>query len=53
MDDTRSSMTPESVEAQACVDDWSKAEMRDQEIVRQTNEDEFFDDTTTETEGNS
>ena len=41
---TRSSMSPNSVEAQACLDDWTKAALRQQESVHEQNEDYGFDD---------
>jgi len=40
LDETRSRMTPDSLEAQACVDDWTKAELRAQENPKE-NEDLF------------
>ena len=38
LDQTRTS-TPDSVEAQSCLDDWTKTTLRQQEIVREQNED--------------
>ena len=46
---TRSSMSPESVEAQACRDDWIKAALRQQEIMGEENE-KYMKITTIETE---
>lgn len=46
MDDTRSCMTPESLEAQTCLDDWCRADLRQQEITKKNNEDLY--DLTTE-----
>ena len=42
LDETRSSMSPESLEAQACLDDWCKANRRIQENMKPTN-DYLFD----------
>ena len=53
MDKTRSNMTPESLEVQTCVDDWTRAAIRDQEIKRDDDDDEFVEMTTTATEGTS
>ena len=53
LDETRSNMTPESLEVQACVDDWTKAAIRDQEFKRDDDDDEFVEMTTTGTEGTS
>ena len=43
LDDHRSRLSPQSVEAQACVDDWTKAQYRQQEMDRNV-EGQFFDD---------
>ena len=43
LDEHRSRLGPESVEMQACVADWTKAQYRQQEINR-NNESEFFND---------
>ena len=43
LDEYRSRLAPESVEMQACVADWTKAQYRQQEIDR-NNESEFFND---------
>ena len=45
LDETRSSMAPELLEVQTCMDDWSSATLRQQEIQRDENED-LFDFTT-------
>ena len=42
LDETLSSISPESLEAQACLHDWSKANHRIQENMRPTN-DYLFD----------
>ena len=42
LDETRSNMSLESLEAQVCLDDWSKANRRIQENMRPTN-DYLFD----------
>jgi hypothetical protein len=46
LDDTRSSMNPESLEAQTCMEDWVKASLRQQEYVREQSDDDFFELTT-------
>ncbi|XP_057997545.1 uncharacterized protein LOC131176514 [Hevea brasiliensis] len=54
LDETRSNMVPESLEAQTCLDDWIKAALRQQEITREGNEDLYdigTDGTTTESSG--
>ena len=53
LDETRSNMTPESLEVQAFVDYWTKAAIRDQEFKRDDDDDEFVEMTTTRTEGTS
>ena len=53
LDETRSNMTPESLEVQACVDDWTRAAIRDQKNKRDDDDDEFVELTTTRTEGTS
>ena len=50
LDETRSSMTPDSVEAQTCLDDWTKAEYRQQENVKEGSDD-YFDTTEGTTSG--
>ncbi|KAI9154601.1 hypothetical protein LWI28_028654 [Acer negundo] len=47
----RSVMSPQSLEMQACVDDWTKAEYRQQELQPEIVNDFFEDDQTTGTEG--
>ena len=44
LDETRSRLSPESLEIQACVDDWTRAEYRQQEMEK--NEEEEFNYTT-------
>ncbi|EFH61806.1 hypothetical protein ARALYDRAFT_479822, partial [Arabidopsis lyrata subsp. lyrata] len=39
LDETRSRMSPDSLEAQACLDDWTRAEYRQQEFLRENEED--------------
>ena len=46
-------MTPESLKVQTCVDDWTKTVIRDQEIKKDDNDDEFVEMTTTGTERTS
>ena len=50
LDQTCSSMSPDSVEAQACLDDWTKAMLRQQKILREQSE-EFMEMTTIRMEG--
>ena len=50
LNQTHSSMSLESVEAQACLDDWTKIALRKQKIVREKNED-FMKMKTTGTKG--
>lgn len=38
LDETRSRMSPDSLEAQACLDDWTRAKYRQQEYVRDNEE---------------
>ncbi|KAI9198906.1 hypothetical protein LWI28_024178 [Acer negundo] len=47
----RSVMSPQSLEMQACVDDWTKAKYRQQELQPEIVNDFFEDDQTTGTEG--
>ena len=47
LDDSRYSMTPESLEAQACLDDWTRAERRAQEVMRPDSEQLYDVDTDT------
>ncbi|KAK3213087.1 hypothetical protein Dsin_017793 [Dipteronia sinensis] len=47
----RSVMCPQKLEAQACLDDWTKAKYRQQEIEAEIVNDFFEDDQTTGTEG--
>ncbi|KAI9165047.1 hypothetical protein LWI28_006596 [Acer negundo] len=47
----RSVMSPQSLEMQACVDDWTKAKYRQQELQPEIVNDFFKDDQTTGTEG--
>ncbi|KAK3218631.1 hypothetical protein Dsin_012601 [Dipteronia sinensis] len=47
----RSVLCPQSLEAQACVDDWTKAKFRQQELEPEIVNDFFEDDQTTGTEG--
>ncbi|KAK2644810.1 hypothetical protein Ddye_020005 [Dipteronia dyeriana] len=51
MDPRRSVLCPQSLEAQACVDDWTKVKFRQQELEPEIVNDFFKDDQTTETEG--
>ena len=51
LDQTRSSMFPESVKAQSCLNDWTKVASRKQEIVQKENEDDYIETMTTITEG--
>ncbi|KAK3218867.1 hypothetical protein Dsin_012837 [Dipteronia sinensis] len=47
----RSVICPQTLEAQACLDDWTKAKYRQQEIEAEIVNDFFEDDQTTGTEG--
>ncbi|KAI9157652.1 hypothetical protein LWI28_025830 [Acer negundo] len=47
----RSVMSPQSLEMQACVDDWTKTKYRQQELQPEIVNDFFEDDQTTGTEG--
>jgi len=49
LDQTHSSMSPDSVEAQGCLDDWTKVVLRQQENMQEQSED-FMKMTTTGTE---
>ncbi|KAK2646223.1 hypothetical protein Ddye_021418 [Dipteronia dyeriana] len=51
LDPRRSVLCPQSFEAQACVDDWTKAKLRQQELEPEIVNDFFEDDQTTGTEG--
>ncbi|KAK2652979.1 hypothetical protein Ddye_012835, partial [Dipteronia dyeriana] len=51
LDPRRSVLCPQSLEAQACVDDWTKAKFRQQELEPEIVNDFFEDDQTTGTEG--
>ncbi|KAK2635878.1 hypothetical protein Ddye_030670 [Dipteronia dyeriana] len=51
LDPRRSVLCPQSLEAQACVDDWTKAKFRQQELKPEIVNDFFEDDQTTGTEG--
>ena len=50
LDDRRSRLSPDSVEVQICVDDWTKVAYRQQEMDR-NNESEFFNDEDTTATG--
>ena len=43
-------MSPESIQVQVCVDDWTKAQNRQQKIDQEALYDFFDDDNTTGTE---
>ena len=51
LDPRRSSMCPQSLEIQSCVDDWTKAKYRQQELQPEIANDFFEDEQTTGTEG--
>ncbi|KAK2661657.1 hypothetical protein Ddye_000231 [Dipteronia dyeriana] len=51
LDPRRPVLCPQSLEAQACVDDWTKAKFRQQELEPEIVNDFFEDDQTTGTEG--
>ncbi|KAK0578384.1 hypothetical protein LWI29_009603 [Acer saccharum] len=51
LDPRRSAMSPQSLEIQACVDDWTKAKYRQQELQLELVNDFFEGDQTTGTEG--
>ena len=51
LDPRRSSMSPQSLEIQACVDDWTKEKYRQQELQPEIVNDFFEGDQTTGTEG--
>ncbi|KAK2634557.1 hypothetical protein Ddye_029349 [Dipteronia dyeriana] len=51
LDPRRSVLCPQSLEAQACVDDWTKTKFRQQELEPEIVNDFFEDDQTTGTEG--
>ena len=44
LDERRSCLTPKALQIQVCVDDWTKAEYRQQELVQETTYDFFKDD---------
>lgn len=46
LDETRSSLHPTSLEAQVCVDDWTKAALRQQEFERNADEEDLYEFTT-------
>ena len=50
LDATRSSMSPDSIEAQACLDDWTKAQFWQQELEQEPTY-EFFENDQTGTKG--
>jgi len=51
LDPSRSNMSPQSLEIQACVDDWTKAKYRQQELQQEMVNDFYEGDQTTGTEG--
>ena len=51
LDLTRSSMNPNSIEAQSCLDDWTKAVFRQQEKEHEQMYEFFENEQTTGTEG--
>ena len=51
LDPTRSSMSPDSIEAQFCLDDWTKAVFRQQEKEHKQKYEFFENEQTTGTEG--
>ena len=51
LDATCSSMSLNSIEAQACLDDWTKAEFRQQEQEHEQTYEFFENEQTTGTEG--
>ncbi|KAL5856117.1 hypothetical protein ACOSQ4_005919 [Xanthoceras sorbifolium] len=54
LDERRSLLSPDLIEAQVCVEDWTKAQMREQEMDQPSDDNDFFDnDETTSTEGTS
>ncbi|KAK0586135.1 hypothetical protein LWI29_001618 [Acer saccharum] len=44
LDEKRSCLTPKALQIQVCVDDWTKAEYRQQEIDQEPTYDFFKDD---------
>ena len=50
MDPTRSSMSPDSIEAQSCLDDWKKVVFRQQEKEHEQTYEFFENEQTTNTE---
>ena len=51
LDPTRFSMSPDSIEAQSCLDDWTKAVFRQQEKKHEQTYEFFENEQTTDTEG--
>ena len=51
LDSTRSSMSPDSIEAQSCLDDWTKVVFRQQEKEHEQMYEFFENEQTTGTEG--
>ena len=51
LDPTRSSMSPDSIEAQSCLDDWTKAVFRQQKKEHEQTYEFFENEQTTGTEG--
>ena len=51
MDATHSSMSSDSIEAQACFDDWMKVEFQRQKIDQEPTYEFFKYDQTTDTKG--
>ena len=52
LDPRLSSMSPQSLEIQVCVDDWTKAKYRQQELQPEIVNNFFEDEQTMGTEGN-
>ncbi|KAL5776902.1 hypothetical protein ACOSP7_009828 [Xanthoceras sorbifolium] len=55
LDERRALLSPDSIQIQVCVDDWTKATYRQQELDLVSDDNDFFDtnDDTTATEGTS
>ena len=51
LDPTRSFMSPNSIKAQSCLDDWTKAVFRQQEKEHEQTDEFFENEQTTGTEG--
>ncbi|KAL5831706.1 hypothetical protein ACOSQ4_017060 [Xanthoceras sorbifolium] len=53
LDERRALLSPDSIQIQVCVDDWTKATYRQQELDLVSDDNDFFDtnDDTTATEG--